>query len=138
MKPYQKNNKIENSNNNNEDELNVNHYPSHEYSKYEHVHHEDKKYGNKVNKEEYKQYTYLDYHEIEDEIHMLSKKYPNLVKIETAQKKYGLGTPGGYCDRKLDKKKNKINNMKCHHFIVILTNHKINSKNKPQVFLILI
>ena len=72
----------------------------------------------------YIQYQYKEYQEIVDILKGLSVKYPNLIKLETAQNLYNLPNPGGECAG---------NGQACLHWIVTLTNHLKDSKNKPQV-----
>lgn len=58
----------------------------------------------KNNKEKYIQYRYLNYHEIEAELHKLAEKYPSYLRLTTGQKLYDLPHPGGYCKSEQDKK----------------------------------
>ncbi len=46
---------------------------------------------------EYTQYRYKRFHEIVDLLNKLSQEFPDYLKIDTAQKMYGLPNPGGYC-----------------------------------------
>ena len=77
--------------------------------------------NNKVN---YLQYEYKNYQEIVEILKALAIKYPNLIKLDTAQNLYNLPNPGGECG---------LNQQLCFHWIVTLTNHLKDSKNKPQV-----
>ena len=83
--------------------------------------HSSKSPKKKVN---YFQYEYYEYNDIAESLKDMAEKYPDLVKLETAQKRFNLPHPGGDCSHKGDK---------CEHFIVTLTNHKKDNKNKPQV-----
>jgi hypothetical protein len=47
---------------------------------------------------DYIQYRYKNYQEIVDELYALAKKYPDYLKVDTAQKLYNLPNPGGFCD----------------------------------------
>ena len=51
----------------------------------------------------YKQYKYKRYEDIISRMKHLARKYPTFLKIETAQKLYGLPNPGGYCGKKKKK-----------------------------------
>jgi hypothetical protein len=81
----------------------------------------------KKRKVNYLQYEYREYSEIAEILTALAKKYPNLIKLDTAQKLFNLPHPGGKCSHSGEK---------CTHYIVTLTNHKINNKNKPQVIVL--
>lgn len=61
-----------------------------------------------------KQYTYRKYHEHAATMDRLALEYPTLVKVETAQKKYGLESVGS-CPG--------VPHEKCLQHIVTLTNH---------------
>lgn len=76
---------------------------------------------------EYIQYRYKEYNEIVDRLFELAQQYPDLVKVNTAQKLYNLPHPGGYCN--YDKK------TPCEHYVVFLSNHKIDKKNKYSILL---
>ncbi len=52
------------------------------------------------NQNDYKQYRYLNYDEIVERMKELAKQYPDLIKLDTAQRLYGLPYPGGYCNLK--------------------------------------
>jgi len=45
----------------------------------------------------YSQYRYKRFGEIVDLLNKLSQEFPDYLKIDTAQKMYGLPNPGGYC-----------------------------------------
>lgn len=45
----------------------------------------------------YTQYRYKRFHEIVELLNKLSQEFPDYLKIDTAQKMYGLPNPGGYC-----------------------------------------
>lgn len=45
----------------------------------------------------YTQYRYKRFHEIVDILNKLSEEFPDYLKVDTAQKMYGLPSPGGYC-----------------------------------------
>lgn len=60
-----------------------------------------------------KQYTYRKYHEHVETMNRLALQYPTLVKVETAQKKYGLQAVGS-CPG--------VPHEKCLQHIVTLTN----------------
>jgi hypothetical protein len=47
----------------------------------------------------YKQYKYIKYEDIISKMKKLAKKYPKFLKVDTAQKLYGLPNPGGYCGK---------------------------------------
>lgn len=51
----------------------------------------------KSTKSLYIQYRYKRYQEIVDMLHSLSKEFPDYLKIDTAQNRYNLPNPGGYC-----------------------------------------
>ncbi len=61
-----------------------------------------------------KAYTYRKYHEHAATMNALALQYPTLVKVETAQKKYGLESVGS-CPG--------VPHEKCLQHIVTLTNH---------------
>ena len=50
---------------------------------------------------DYQQYRYLSYEEIVNTLYDLQRKYPNYLKIDTAQNLYKLPHPGGYCHHKM-------------------------------------
>ncbi len=56
------------------------------------------KYNNKLKTQEYQQYRYKNYEEIEGELNELAQKYPDYLKVTTAQELYKLPYPGGFCD----------------------------------------
>lgn len=48
--------------------------------------------------EDYRQFRYLNYDDVVRKLLELSGKYPDFLKINTAQKLYNLPHPGGYCN----------------------------------------
>ncbi len=81
----------------------------------------------KKRKVNYLQYEYREYFEIAEILTSLAKKYPNYIKLDTAQKLFNLPHPGGNCSHSGEK---------CTHYIVTLTNQKTDNKSKPQVILL--
>ena len=63
---------------------------------------------------EAKQYTYRKYHEHVETMNSLAVQYPTLLRVETAQKKYGLGAVGSCAG---------VPHEKCLQHILTLTNH---------------
>ena len=59
----------------------------------------------KSNKEKYIQYRYKNYHEIEEELIILSRQFPDYLKLTTGQELYDLPYPGGYCQKQKGDKK---------------------------------
>ena len=51
----------------------------------------------------YTQFRYKRYEEIISRMQKLAKKYPKFLKVENAQKLYGLPHPGGYCGKRKKK-----------------------------------
>lgn len=54
----------------------------------------------KASTQKYIQYRYKNYQEIVDQLMELAKKYPDYLKVTTAQELYKLPNPGGYCNLK--------------------------------------
>lgn len=52
---------------------------------------------NRMAAREYPQYRYKSFSEIVTKLDELSKKFPDYLRINTAQNLYGLPNPGGYC-----------------------------------------
>ena len=73
---------------------------------------------------EQERYKYQSYDEIIEKMQTLGKEYPDLIKVETAQKLYNLPHPGGSCNNKL-----------CEHYIAFISNHNMTSSRKPQIFI---
>lgn len=71
-------------------------------------------------------YQYYSYSKIISKMKSLSRKYPTLIKVDTAQNLYNLPNPEGNCS------KNK--RRPCEHNIAFITNFSISNKDKPQIF----
>ena len=80
--------------------------------------------------EKFRQYEYLSYHKIIDELYEMKKINGTYIDITTAQQEFGLPSPGGECRRNINTPE------KCFHYIVKLTNFSsvIPNKNKPTIY----
>lgn len=67
-------------------------------------------------------YRYLTFIELSNRIHALKNKYPNLIKVETAQELYNLPYPD-------------CGNVRCDIYIVTLTDHTTTDASRPEVFI---
>jgi len=67
-------------------------------------------------------YRYLTFNEISNRLHTLQEKYPNLIKLETAQELYNLPYPD-------------CGNVKCAIYIVTLTEFQTLTNSRPEVFI---
>lgn len=72
-------------------------------------------------------YQYYSYSQIVSTMKSLSKQYPSLMKVDSAQHLYNLPYPEGNCS------KNK--RRPCEHYIAFITNFYISNKKKPQIFI---
>jgi hypothetical protein len=84
-----------------------------------------RKIANTPSKED-EYYQYYDYDEIINELKILAKNNQDFLKIETAQELYKLPYPEGKCGK---------SHGKCEHYIAFLTDNRIESKNKHQIYI---